>query len=96
MSSNDVIKEAIDLGILSDCWDSDEKKLTVISFRVPHGIAQLTDSYAGTQNLNRSDVARDCLIAFLTDLKRKHEYLSKVFDEATNTKNTTYSRNSGH
>lgn len=44
-------------------------------------------------DIKRSEWIRDAVIEKLVRLKRQHDYLSKAFGGATNTTNTTYSKN---
>ena len=83
------MQEALDLGFL----DVHGKKTDSTSVRMTHEALQAIDALAAMDDIKRSEWIRDAVIEKLVRLKRQHDYLSKAFGGATNTTNTTYSKN---
>ena len=83
------MQEALELGFL----DVQGKKTDSTSVRMTHEALQAIDALAAMDDIKRSEWIRDAVIEKLVRLKRQHDYLSKAFGGATNTTNTTYSKN---
>lgn len=85
----DEMQEAAELGFL----DIDGKRSDSVSTRLPYEALCAIDALAAMDDIKRSEWIRDAVIEKLVRLKRQHDYLSKAFGGATNTTNTTYSKN---